>query len=163
VRPTATANSALALTLALGGGNSRFDFDGFPEDSHTTLKQSLVDLGLIFGHRVHPEWLVFGGPFASGNRYHGHYFSARGNNPDIEQDFEGRLNVLGANAGLAYTPRNWLSVAAEVAGGRVTAGRTRETPVTGTLLVQFWFGPRRHGMPGDPDQPIRVVPVDETE
>jgi hypothetical protein len=163
LRPTGRDPFSLAVTLGIGRGNNDFDFNASTaEDSHTSVKQSLVDLGLVLGARAGGGLLVFGGPFASGNKYRGHYFSERGNDPDVEQDFEGRVDVLGANAGVAYYASHWFTLAAEISGGRVEAGNTKETAVTGTLMAHFWFGPRREGTPGEIVEPIEVVPVDSS-
>jgi hypothetical protein len=160
LQPVADSRMSLALTAGYGTARTKFDFDPNPA-AHTSIRQSLVDFGLVFGLRVDRSLLVFGGPYASRNRYTGHYFSTRGSNPDVENDFEGDINIAGANLGLAYSPRDWFTLAGEVSAAQVKAGAVTEGPVSGTLMAQFNFGPRRHG--ADPgDGRVEVVPVEES-
>lgn len=162
VQPRLGSALSMAVTVGYGAARENFDFDGLPEDSHTHFRQTLADLGVVFGIRVDKNVLLFGGPFASRNRYRGHYFSARGSNPDVDQDFSGHINLTGVNLGIAYSPRNWFTLAGEVSSAQVQAGDVQETPVEGTLLAQFNFGPRTRA-PEQAEPPVEIVPPIERD
>lgn len=156
----ANAESPVSMAVTLGAGTAKSEFVNSFDDARTSVKQSLTDFALIVGARTGRNLLVFGGPYSSRTTYKGHYFSARGSDPDVEEDFNGAIRVLGLNLGLAYTPRNWFTVAGEVSSARVKAGLVSQSPVTATLGVQFSFG-RRTAPPEREERPIEVVPVGE--
>jgi hypothetical protein len=159
MQPVADSAMSLALTAGYGVARSKFDYDLDPV-AHTQIHQTLTDFGLVLGVRIDRSTLLFGGPYASRNRYTGHYYASRGSNPDVDQDFEGHVNIVGANLGVAYTPKSWVTLAGEVSSAQVKAGAVTDTPVTGTLMAQFNFGPRRRDAAGA-EAPVVVVPVED--
>lgn len=160
VQPSPGSPLSLAISGGYGAASTKFDYDvSSSEESHTNIRQTLVDVGMVGGLRLDDRTLLFGGPFVSRNHYTGHYTSVRGSNPDVDERFEGDIDIAGANLGLAFTPQAWFTVAGEVSSARVKAGQDVDTPVTGTLMVRFSFGPRTR-LPEAAEPPVEVVPVE---
>ncbi|MGQ0586247.1 MAG: hypothetical protein ACT4PK_03480, partial [Gammaproteobacteria bacterium] len=103
------------------------------------------DFAAIFGWRFDPTLIVYGGPWFSTVRYRGHHFSDRGANPDVEFDYRGDIDGVGANAGLAFTPGRWGRVLVEYSHASLTGGSTRERVGYPALAMEIYFGPLSPG------------------
>lgn len=143
----------------LSGENQDFVYNADSNLYSTThVEGHLVDGALIFGWRASTPMLLYGGPYYTRLSYHGHYFSSRGSNPDIDEDFGGDVSQLGANVGVAYRLASWARLLGEYAEARFTGGDSRKTDGRFSFTFQFEFGPRMTPVLREPERPIEVVP-----
>lgn len=114
-------SGSMAVTAAYGQSTSSVDSGS----RRTRIERSMADVAVIFGQRLSPSALLYGGPFYSRHDYDGRYTHMvqtraeddsgslvddlvgggsvdGGEEEEVTDDFGGTLDVLGANAGLHW-------------------------------------------------------------
>jgi len=134
---------SFAVTLGFAGSEDAFDFNDGATIARTTVNSDLRDLAAIFGWRLDRTVIVYGGPWYSAVDYHGHHFSDRGGNPDVEFDYRGEVEAVGANVGVGVTPGRWGRLMLEYSQARLRGGSARERVGYPALAFEISFGPLR--------------------
>lgn len=154
---------SLALTASYGIslGDNDFVFNAGPDNARTKLDQSVVDLAMVFGFKLSPQWMAYGGPYYARTDYDGTHSADRGNDPDVNIKFEGQAELIGGNIGLAWSYANWGRLLAEYSLARVEAGRRADRIGHAAFSAEFFFGRRLEPeLSDDSDPAVQVVPVE---
>lgn len=131
----------VAATVAYGGGEDEFNYNDGAVVAKTDAKSSLRDAALILGWRADQTLMLYGGGWYSHLHYRGHHRSDRGSAPDFAADYDGRVEAVGGNVGLAANFGRWGRSLAEYSHARVRAGQSRDDVGHGALTLEFFFGP----------------------
>ena len=132
---------SFALTLGFADSEDDFDFNDGATVARTTVDCGLRDVAAIFGWRLDRTVIFYGGPWYTEVDYHGHHFSDRGGNPDVEFDYRGEVEAAGANVGMAFTPGRWGRVIVEYSQARLRGGSEKERTGYPALAFEIFFGP----------------------
>ncbi|MEK6807090.1 MAG: hypothetical protein AABY95_10640 [Pseudomonadota bacterium] len=151
---------SLALTAAYGFARGNVEFAGFNDSARTEFDQSVMDLALIFGFKLDPQWMLYGGPYYVRSDYDGSHSAQRGGDPDVNFKFEGDIQLTGVNLGVAWSYADWGRLLAEYSLARVEAGRRNDRLGQAAISAEFFFGRRADPVMAEaPNPPVEVVPV----